>query len=210
MSAPLWVLGDSWADPQSYTWAAASGWPSLLAARLGLGLVNSAVGGGGYCNGYSYPQQAARGAGAGAGALLCWGGINDRGWPVEEVYQGARTTYGLLRRLCPSAPLLVVGPEWGADERPAVLLERIAAVRRAAAEVGAQFVDSSDWLLGRFDLMLDAIHPTPEGHRLVAEALAPELLWLLATAPGPSRPGELEAGGWPAPYAAEEPFVAAG
>lgn len=200
----LWVLGDSWADPTCYPWAPSAGWPTLLAARLGLGLVNSGVSGSGYAATAgipTFPAQAARGAGAGAGVVLVWGSLNDsyQGHSPAEVGAAAATTYALLTRLCPAAPLVVAGPQWGAAPPPPSLLASSEAVRAAATVAGATFLDPSRWLADRADLILpDGLHPDPGGHALIADLLTPEVLYALAARTPPELPHG-EEGGWPAP-----------
>lgn len=202
----LWVLGDSWTDPRTYPWAASCGWPALLAQRLGLGLVTSGVGGSGYAATAgipNFPMQAAQGWGAGAAAVIVWGSLNDpaQGRTPEEIRAGADTTYGLIRRLCPDAPLLVCGPQNGSDPATPARLAARDAVQAAAADADALFCDTLPWFIGRADLMLDASHPVPAGHALIADRLTPELLWALRAAP-PERPlGVCDDGsGWVAPY----------
>jgi lysophospholipase L1-like esterase len=182
----LWVLGDSWTDPTVYPWAAAQGWPELLTARLGLGLVNSGVSGTGYAANAGtpyFPAQAARGAGAGADLVLVWGSLNDptQGHSPAETYAGAIATYRLLVRLLPHAPVIVFGPSWGASPPPPELIAASTAVRQAADEVGVQFVDPSRWLAGRPELVLpDGLHPNQDGHELIASRATPYVANLIA------------------------------
>jgi lysophospholipase L1-like esterase len=187
MTPFLWALGDSWTDPAS-SGGVGTGWAQIVADRLGVGIVNSAVGGAGYAvltsSGSSFPVQAARGAGVGASLVVVFGSVND---PLlsrtpDEVRDGATVTYGLLRRLCPGAPLLVIGPQWGAAPIPAALLAARDAVRSAAAAAGADFVDPSGWLLGRTDLLLDANHPNRLGHVLLADRVEHDVALLLEVA----------------------------
>lgn len=174
----LWVLGDSWTDPRSYAVPAyGRNWSYLLAERFGLGMVNSAVSGSAYSwgaqGGGSFPAQAAQGWGHGAAAVIVFGGLNDANGDAgsDVVGGGATLTYGLIRRLCPDAPLLVVGPQWGA--RPwSPALNRIRGVLRDAATAAAvDVIDPSSWLLNRHDLLIDADHPNGAGHVLLADRL---------------------------------------
>ena len=205
MTGHLWVIGDSWADPSLYPWSVADGWPQMVAARLGLGVVNSAASGAGYASnhGTPYPVQAARGTGHGAAAVLVWGSLNDPYWGCtpEDTARGADLTYALVRRSCPDAALIVAGPAWGDQEPPDYMQWARATVRRAAADAGAVFVDPLGWLSGRPDLVLpDHLHPNQPGHALVADRLVPELLWALQPSP-PEAPRDWgDEGGWVSPY----------
>lgn len=183
----LWVLGDSWTDPRTYLWSPSSNWIAVLAARLGVGVVNSAASGAGYLRnpGTTIPMQAAQGFGVGADAVIVFGSVNDpgQGFPAPDVGAAAAVTFGLIRRACPGAPLLVVGPQWNADPPPQALVDCRAAVAAAAATVGADFVDPSGWFTGRQELMLDAWHPIPAGHVLVADRLEHDVALALTARP---------------------------
>lgn len=213
MTARLWVLGDSWQDPRTYPWAPALGWPTLLTRRLGLGLVNSGTAGAGYAAVRvappNFPAQAAQGAGAGADAVIVFGSLNDPadGRTPEEVGDGAATTFDLIGRLCPGAPLIVCGPQWGALPIPPELLAARDAVADAAHQAGALFVDVSRWLQGRPDLILpDGFHPNPGGHALLADRLTPEVLFALAV-PTTARDSWGVEGGWVAPWHPDDAAV---
>lgn len=189
MTGRLWVLGDSWSDPRAYPWAPSSGWPSLIADRLGVGLVNSAVGGSGYAATAglpTFPGQAAQGTGTGADVVVVFGSLNDpiQGHSADEVRAAATVTYGLVRRLCPDAQLLVAGPQWPATAPTPALLAVRDALADAAADAAADYVDPSGWLAGRPDLILpDGYHPTPDGHSIIAERLGHDVALALLAPP---------------------------
>lgn len=212
MTGHLWVLGDSWADPSTFPWAPEQGWPQLLAARLRLAVVNSGASGSGFVRpgalDSTIPNAAARGAGRGAAAVLIFGGVNDAdtGHPPADIAAGATVALGLLRRACPRAPLLLAGPQWGSTPPPARLTAARDALAVAAAQAGAVFLDPLGWFTGRRELMLDDdYHPTPAGHTLIADRLAPELLWALGQVPPASPPPPAPPAGWPAPWTAGQP-----
>jgi lysophospholipase L1-like esterase len=189
MTGPLWVIGDSWSDPRSYPWAPSGNWAALLTEQLGVGLINSAVSGSGYAATAgvpTFPAQAAQGTGAAAAAVLVLGSLNDpvQGHTPDEVRAAAATTYALIRRLCPAAPLLVVGPQWGALPLTPALLAARDAVRDTAAAAGADYLDPSSWFTGRPDLILpDGYHPTPAGHAVLADRLEHDVALALFAPP---------------------------
>jgi lysophospholipase L1-like esterase len=211
----LWWLGDSWSDPRSYAsenYGAAAGFPQAVAARLGAGIINSAVAGSGYAataGRPTFPEQAAQGWGAAASAVLVFGGLNDewQGHTPTETHEGAVTCYGLIRRLLPDAPLMVAGPQWGAQPHPADLPAYTDAIRTAALGAGAAHVDPSSWLLDRYDLLYDPYHPNQAGHALIADLLAPEVLFTLADRRLPARESWGDEGGWAAPWCPEDAAV---
>jgi lysophospholipase L1-like esterase len=177
----LWWIGDSWSDARSYSselYGAAAAAPQLVAARLGMGIINSAVSGSGYVANAgrpTFPEQAAQGWGASATGVVVLGGLNDQwqGHTPEDTYAGAVTTFGLVRRLCGDVPLIAAGPQWGAMPRPPDWGEFTDAIRQATAEASGVHIDPSEWLLGRTDLMYDPYHPNREGHGVVADRLTP-------------------------------------
>lgn len=212
MTGRLWVLGDSWTDPEWFAWGWSAGWPTLVAQRLGLGLVNSGSSGAGYAWANSerelFGVEAARGIGAGADAVIVWGSVNDwaNGQTPAAVGAAAADTYRLLRALCPGAPLLVYGPQWWETPPDAGMYPHRDAVRDAAADAGAPFVDPLHWFAGRPDL-LDAAgwfgHPTRAGHAAIADRVAVDVLFALLpiadTEPIP------DTAGWPAPWELTSP-----
>jgi lysophospholipase L1-like esterase len=174
----LWVLGDSWSDPKSYNVPAYGwNWSAVLAERLGLGVVNSAGYGAAYTypggGGPSFPAQAATGWGVGAAAAIVFGGVNDVTGDAERTHvrDAAALTFGLIRRLCPDAPLFVVGPQWPAHERTPAVARTRGALREAAAAVSAPLIDPSPWLLDRPDLLVDFWHPNAAGSAIIADRL---------------------------------------
>lgn len=188
MGGRLWVLGDSWSDPWGYPWSPEFGWPQLLAARLDVGIINSALSGGGYLAGAAnnpFGVQAAHGAGAGADVVIAFGSLNDpnSGQPADAVGRRASVVFGLIGRLCPDAALIVVGPQWGAHERTAELLATVEAVAAAADTAGAPFVDPSGWFLGATKLLIDPWHPNQAGHATIADRLEHDVALALLTGP---------------------------
>jgi hypothetical protein len=211
MPAPrrLWVIGDSWTDPAWGGWGWEAGWPTLVAQRLGLDLVNSGRGGAGYVSpngaGWTYPLEVARGAGVGADAVIVWGSVNDSAQNPATVGTVAAELYAGIRVACPGAVLLVYGPQyWDSTPWPGLAPIRDA-VRASAVAAGAVFVDPLLWMQGRADLIDGTGHPTQEGHRFLADRIDEDLLFALGPARGAS--GVDYAGGYAAPWTS--PYAAA-
>lgn len=186
MTPFLWVIGDSWSDPRSYWWAPTQNCVGLLADRLGVGLINSAVSGSGYAataGTPTFPAQAAQGWGRDADVVIVFGGVNDamQSRTIGETVAGAQATYELLGRLCPDAVVLVIGPQYGAGAPPPSLLATRDAVAAVAGNYALPFVDVSQWLLGRPDLALDQYHPNPAGHAELADRLEHDVALAFAT-----------------------------
>ena len=174
----LLVLGDSVA--QGFTVAdPALTWPALLAARMGLDLVNQGVGGQVFQPG-SLPGAADVGPVA---AVVVEFGDNYRFEPcgASMVRRDARAYLAQVAAAWPEAPTLVVTtPPHTEELYPTHPRSCVAAVDGIIAEAAAPWpqmrvVDGSSLLppdrLG--ELLADGSdHPGEEGSRLIAEALA--------------------------------------
>jgi lysophospholipase L1-like esterase len=209
MPRRLWVVGDSWTDPAWGGWGWEAGWPTLVARRLGLDLVNSGKGGSGYVNvngaGWTYPREVELGGGGGADAVIVWGSINDAAYTGPAVQAAAARTLAAIRAACPEAVLLVYGPQyWDTPPWPGLAVIT-AAVRAAAQAAGAVFVDPLLWMQGRADLIDGTGHPNQAGHRLLADRIDEDLLFAM----GPERASSTPSwdGGYPAPWTS--PYAAA-
>lgn len=185
----LWVVGDSWSDPV-FDGTALSGWPWLVADRLGLGLRNSAQGGAGFAHvnggGWTFPVEVARYAGP-ADVVVCFGSINDSDQAPATVADAAVATFTALHRAAPAAELLVLGPQYpGTPDagQLATLTALAGAIRPAAAVAGGVFVDALTWMTDRPDLIGPDNHPNPAGHAHLADLIAPLVAGLLAASRG--------------------------
>jgi lysophospholipase L1-like esterase len=180
----LWVLGDSYTG-HGYGGDGANGWPSLVAADLGMEVANSAVAGSGYVNyhaGSTFPYAAAASPARAADVAVVFGSVNDSSDSPAAVHLAATTTFALIRAASPDVELIVVGPQW--TQGPAEpwneagrsrLIAIRDAIRLAAEGAGAVFVDALPWFDGRADLMgwSDHLHPNEAGQALIAEHVRP-------------------------------------
>jgi hypothetical protein len=176
----LLVLGDSWSDP-AYANLGSKVWPQLVAARLGLKVVNGARAGAGYARpspagSAIFPHQVVESAAGDASVVVCFGSINDRTYPYEATRGSALVTFRLLQRMSPDAVLIVIGPQgYGPDAPSAAILATRDAVQDAAGQASVhRFVDATGWFVGRGELMDDntPAHPTAAGHVYLADLIA--------------------------------------
>lgn len=105
------------------------------------------------------------------------GSRNDVIAAPAEVLEAAKETFALVHRLAPAAALLAIGPTWGTvDPSPEILATRDA-VREAALQAGAYFVDPIEqrWFAtGEPGLIgADNVHPTDLANRRMADYLTP-------------------------------------
>lgn len=173
------VLGDSFANAVGAD-EVDEGYPRRLADQLALDVVTFAQGGTGYTN----PGQVEQGETTFVGRVgelaavhprlvVVQGSLNDRERPAPEVQAAAEFTLRTIRVSMPDATIVAVGPA------PTYAIPAVdpSPVQRAASGVGAVFLDSTGWVppADAANWAGDGVHPSSEGHRLLAERLAAEL-----------------------------------
>ena len=122
-----------------------------------------------------YTDRAASVAESQAPLIIVQGSTNDAGRPGIE--QAATATFETLKRESPQSKIVAVGPTAPPSvDRVQVMADRDA-VRSAAARAGVTFIDpiALGWLADPTLYGPDELHPTREGHNLMAESLRAEL-----------------------------------
>lgn len=177
----LTVIGDSYSSGQpGIGGIGPRGWPAIVATRLGGDLQNWAVGGTGYVNGaggHTFPIRAQI-TSPESQTVIVFGSLNDQAFSPAAVGTAAAATYQRVRDRAPDARLLVIGPQYPNAQRPADLLAVRDAVRTAATNAGADFVDplAEGWFDNRPDLIgSDGWHPTDLGHIYLADRISEHL-----------------------------------
>lgn len=148
-------------------------WTTLVAQKEGWGEANFGEAGSGYItkgfDGTSYLRRVQEVIDVRPDIVVVAGGQNDLA-SNGDVDAAVQATLELLREGLPVAKMYVVGPTWAQRQPPPKLVEIETAVRKAAAEVDAQFIPALDWIADRPDLMApDNIHPNDAGHTLIAD-----------------------------------------
>jgi lysophospholipase L1-like esterase len=184
----LLVYGDGYAAGNELGGRGTTGWPALLAERTGTELELAAVPRAGYASigttGENYLDLVQRRPATQATVTMLFGSRNDSDEDLALVQRNATQAVSLIRRDAPDTALVVVGPAWSGTEVPASLLAVRDALRTAAQDVGATFVDPLDdgWFAGRPELIgADGVSPTDEGHAYLAGLVAPVVREVLAT-----------------------------
>lgn len=200
----LWLLGDSWSDPNFGPPWGLDGWPHLLSERLGLGLVNAARGGAGYMHWnpeWIYATEAMRVPCPTADVALLFGSVNDLGeannpLPPAEVGRWAERTIRLVQRTAPGADVIVAGPQtlWTSNP-PAGLYRLVDAIEAAADRAGVLFVDTMPWTLGRPDLIGSDAHPNAAGQLELADRFEDVVGGMLASRALAGRPAPVPVDG---------------
>lgn len=154
----------------------------LLNHQDGWRTSNHAVGGTGYVNpGTAAPfeqQQLASAVATRPDALVVVGSMNDSWFPPEQVHAAAANLYAAFRQQRPDARLVVVGPIWPDQNPPERVTTARDAIREAAEDAGADWVDplKQAWFTDAPRLISgDGIHPNNAGHAMMAARLADTL-----------------------------------
>ena len=181
----LVVQGDSIAQGWSVTTAGLA-WPSQVAQRLDLELVN--LGFAGSARGELVAATIVSESQADCVALAwgtnCWSSIPTDG---REIAERMRLFLAVVRQGLPDVPLVVVSPivRPGAESEPnrfgATLRELRGALEGAAADFAAAHGDANLVVVpGRelvpAELLVDGVHPGDEGHRVIADGLVPYMV----------------------------------
>lgn len=103
-------------------------------------------------------------------AVVIFGSVNDR--PSAGLSDAVADVVSKVNTKSPQASVLVVGPAWTELRGTSEAREATEAIRAGSGDT--TFVDASDWFEGRDDLIGgDEVHPTNEGHRYLADQIAP-------------------------------------
>jgi lysophospholipase L1-like esterase len=178
-------LGDSYTDARPPDGLGPCGYVARIGRALTVETVNNGAAGCGYVDlgsDVTLPYEATVGTVDGAQLVVVFGSINDRPHPPLAVRLAATVTYAAIRRWAPAAPLLIIGPQYPNEDVPGWLWPLRDAVRAAAREAGAVFVDplAERWFAGRPELIgPDGLHPNTRGHAYLAELIAPHIAALL-------------------------------
>jgi lysophospholipase L1-like esterase len=125
--------------------------------------------------------------------VIIAGGHNDRIYQPATVTEAALRLISTVRLLWKGTKIVLVGPMWGGDPEPDVLITRNA-LANAATQEHVPFVDplGEHWIIGdrlagtgntlRY-ILEDGTHPTPEGALYFAGRLISDLRGLHLTEP---------------------------
>lgn len=113
--------------------------------------------------------------------VVIFGSLNDAE-NAGRVEAAATEVYEYIETTAPNAKLIVVGPPIPYDEPTTNDREIAAEIRRASEGHADSYVDpiADDWFDDEKIIGGDGVHPTDEGHQVIAEQLAPVLTEALA------------------------------
>ncbi|GAA3705154.1 SGNH/GDSL hydrolase family protein [Arthrobacter ginkgonis] len=172
------VVGDSYTGGSGMDSGKDYRWPALVSEALDIPVTLRTEGGTGYVKtsegGVNLVVRA--GEVPDADLVVFFGSRNDDAG-YDAVLEGAMEAFAAAEDAAPDAELLVIGPPWVDGNPPATVRASRDAVKAAAKEVGATFVDplSRGWFAeGKKGLIgSDGVHPTDAGHEYLAEKIEP-------------------------------------
>ena len=180
--ATVAFIGDSWTHGVGAT--DLRGFPVLTAELLGWNFTELGESGSGYVvpgGDGPFATRIPAALAADPDVVVVQGSLNEQGVDADELESAALDTLTRLRQEAdPATEILVVGAP-DAPGTDADLIDRVnAAVSAAAESVGLRFVDPAEWTdPGDAGLWSDPVHPDDDGHRAIAEHLAPLLAELV-------------------------------
>ena len=183
------VIGDSYMAGFGVT-DADQGMAVLMSHRLGMDLVNLAVGSTGYVNGgmnggtQSYPVQADSAIAADANLYVVEGALND--WAaiyrdgtatLDDLAAAAKDVYARLVEQAGKDNVIVVGPIWPTDAVDPTIYDVDDVLKREATLAGLDYIDplEENWITpSNNDQYIgpDGAHPNVLGHLYIARKLA--------------------------------------
>jgi lysophospholipase L1-like esterase len=182
------VIGDSYTGGSDAggkgdaNWAALV-WKDLAADQLPVIPEVSGQGGSGYVQrGVAKTilgEEAARLVRPDDNVVVFFGGMNDGMVTPEALSSAAHAAFQGVRATAPNAVLLVIGPVWRYPDPPPPVLRLRDAIRDAALEAGAVFVDpiAEGWFTSTPPSFIgfDNVHPTDAGHAYLAQQIEPHI-----------------------------------
>ena len=179
------VIGDSYTTggdlgglgPNGWT---ARAWKGLAEYRIPITADVGAEGGAGYGtrgnHGSVFEDLTARTVKPDDVLVVFFGSRNDQNVDPARLSILAYGTFGLARRIAPSATFLVIGPPWPTADPPAAIVRIRDALQYQANVAGATFVDpiAEGWFVEQPGLIgADGVHPTDAGHQYMADKIVP-------------------------------------
>lgn len=182
------VIGDSYTGGSGEGGNGAANWTALVQDDLPeVNLQVAAAGGAGYTatspiTGETFVDLAEKNATEDIDLYVVFGSRNDGADPAA-IGEAASTVYSTLLAASPDADLLVIGPPWVSGDVPDSVRAARDAVRDAARAVGATWLDplAKGWFFDQPQLIgSDGVHPTDDGHKYMADRIAPVMEKMLA------------------------------
>lgn len=177
------IIGDSYTDGSSEGGKGEAGWPRLVEEKLRAENLNFAIrttglGGSGYLSEGTKKRtflSSATRLSDDTDVVVIFGGLNDAIYAGSSVGKAATKTFSTVSERVPEATLIVVGGQYPSSQPPAEYQSFRKAIKESAQSAGATYIDPISWFGDKSLIGKDGIHPTDEGHKLIAEKLFPAI-----------------------------------
>jgi lysophospholipase L1-like esterase len=182
------VIGDSFTTGSLQGGVGPNGWPTLVKKALDdqnlhLNIRTAAEGGAGYVEkgayvGGVFADQVNDVVGIASDLVVFFGSANDGPAPLDALTAAVHDDFAKAKAYAPHAKLLVIGPVWPFPNPPDQILRVRDIVRDQALAAGAVFVDplAEHWFADAPQLIgTDGTHPTDDGHKYLAQRIAPAI-----------------------------------
>ncbi len=159
---------------------AAQDWPALLAAANHWDLTNLACDGAGFVKagdandcGDDYSGLISKAGALHPSLILISGSSNDLGEDNGQLLSETKAMLETLRKAVPAATIVGISTIWNDTKTPDQMDDINEQVRTAVKQVGGVYLDIGQPLAGHRNLLqADDVHPTAQGQRALAKAIA--------------------------------------
>jgi lysophospholipase L1-like esterase len=172
-------VGDSYTEGSGENTDENTRYTTLVRHDMEVRMQNVAVGGSGYVHAGNTGKPFSGQVGAispDAALVVVYGSRNDLvGADPASVSSAASDLYSAIKAKAKNAALVVIGPSFVENPTPTAGVAQAAAIRQAATDADATYVDAADWFHGTPANYIgaDGIHPTDAGHRYLATKIEP-------------------------------------
>ena len=179
------IISDSFTAGGEQGGLGPNGWPALARKTLENEGVDADFhyapeGGAGYATvgsfGGTFGDQVRAVVGVADDLVVFFGSTNDGDAPPDKLRAAVGEDFAKAKELALHAKLLIIGPTWPTPDPPPTLVAVRDILREQASAAGATFVDplAEHWIADQPQLIgWDGIHPTDEGHKYLANKIAP-------------------------------------
>jgi hypothetical protein len=174
------VVGDAYTSGATEGGRGAAGWPALVAAHLGVRLVNRGVAGTGYlvaAHSTTFGERVAQVIADRPTLVIVWGARIDVGEPSAALQAATESALHALKAGLPAATVVAIGPAWIDGTPPADYVAARNAEEAGAQAAGALFLDplAQNWFGGPGLMSADGVHPTNVGFASAAHFIETDL-----------------------------------
>jgi hypothetical protein len=174
------AVGDAYTSGAPEGGRGSAGWPALVAAYLGVRLVNRGVAGTGYlvaAQSTTFGERVAQVIADRPTLVIVWGARIDVSEPSAALQAATKGALHALKAGLPAATVVAIGPAWINGAPPAAYVAARNAEAAGAQAAGALFLDplAQNWFDGPGLMSTDRVHPTNAGFASAAHFIETDL-----------------------------------